>query len=202
LNSPAHIAVWQYHKKGMECIYNMMGEPLKNDGFASVRRWHRDVKYELDPPRLEGQSLCDYLANNTEEVGMRAYIDYIFHSQYVTLMTIWALAREVPFFAERTLTICYEELMSNPDEARTVQGILDFLYNRTSTYDQAKSTTTYRAEATPGSPSASQRPREYSGAHATSHDQALRDRLIGVIRRIDAEHYNGDIAWLDSVLPC
>jgi len=39
-------------------------------------------------------------------------------------------------------------------------------------------------------------------AHSTTHDPNVRERLIKVIKKIDDEHYGGDIAWLDSVFPC
>ena len=43
---------------------------------------------------------------------------------------------------------------------------------------------------------------KYQGGHSTSHDPALRKRLRQLVRELDAEFYNGDIAWLASVWPC
>ena len=46
------------------------------------------------------------------------------------------------------------------------------------------------------------REEKYDGGHATSHDPTLRQRLLKIIKQIDREYYNNDIAWLHSILPC
>jgi len=67
--------------------------PDNYNPFAKVKRWYRVLRSgNLDPPR-NGRSLCKYLADESEEAGMRAYVDYVFNSQYITLMDDWALVR-------------------------------------------------------------------------------------------------------------
>jgi len=104
--------------------------------------------------------------------------------------------------------VCYEDLMK--DEEATVRRIHEFLYNGTNVVAPAT-----RAPAFASSSSVvdeydnlgshvirSVSRAEAADRHGTSHDAALRQRLTELIQWIDARYYDGDIAWLNSALPC
>lgn len=127
---------------------------------------------------------------------MRAYIDYIFHSQYVTLLTNLALAREIPAYADRTLAVCYGDLTSpNATKiASTVHKIQRHLYNATSNEELPY----------PWLGDAREFAKSYSGGHSTSKDPTLRQQLLDAVYKVDSEAFNGEIAWLNSsgIFPC
>jgi len=121
-------------------------------------------------------------------VGLRAYIDWVFNVKYQGILSTWALLQQAHYnhttatsVRDRTLVICYEDLTSPEDGAKTIQKIFEHL---TLAYG-------YQAQVA-----------EYSGDHATSHNVTILQQLTDIIAEIDEEYYNGDIAWLDSVLPC
>lgn len=63
----ALVSGYLFHKEGQEC------DDMGYKGELSLKRWYSWISYELDPPR-EHRSLCKYIASESEEVGMRAYI--------------------------------------------------------------------------------------------------------------------------------
>lgn len=196
----ALISGYLYHKSGMECWLNTMGKPKNPDkGFKQVKVWYEHLSYSLNPPR-GNRSLCTYLAEESDEIGMRAYVDYIFHSQWIPTFTIWALSKELPVFQNRTLTVCYADLSSTEEGqiSRTVQRMFDFYFPGSSDEFRA----TVRDSANKMDAAKSSKNQTYQGTHSTSHDPALHEHLEKLIRQIDHKYYNGDIQWLNSVLPC
>jgi len=142
--------------------------------------------FEPDFP-VEGRSLCDYLIAAPEADGLRAYVEYVTRERYSPFFAFWTYAQKAPLFKERTSTFCYDELTAS--NTFTVQNsmerMLDFLYNGTSHEEwELKDYMTNRH------------------AHGTSQDHTVRDRLTQMVRKLDQDHYNGDLAWLSSILPC
>jgi len=96
------------------------------------------------------------------------------------------MAQTLPQVTERTLTICYEDLKNPDTDLQTLNGMLEFLFG--GPYYKPYS------GPRPGFSDA--------GGHATTKDADLRTRLTKVIHDIDRKYYDGDIAWLDQMLPC
>jgi hypothetical protein len=105
-------------------------------------------------------------------------------------MSDWVLAQEFDVLRERTRAVCFQDLESSDRQLvkENVMGILNFLYSN--------------------SPPRKWHPKKnvvlgnYSGGHATSHDTVLREHLVQLIKQLDEEYFNGEIAWAHSVLPC
>lgn len=89
---------------------------------------------------------------------------------------------------ERTLTVCYEAMMSPERDEEAINSILDFWFNGTATHKPYNG-------SLPGHV-------DYTGGHATTHDEGLRSHLKDVARTVDEKYYNGEIKWVDSALPC
>ncbi|KAL7547113.1 hypothetical protein ACHAWF_010424 [Thalassiosira exigua] len=102
------------------------------------------------------------------------------------MLTMWAEAENITRVAERTHVTCFEDLGSPERDAEAFSGALDFLLGS----DRRRRNETKPSDA------------PFLLGHETSHDPALRSRLKEVIRDLDARYYNGELAWLDSVLPC
>jgi len=156
-------------------------------------KWIARLSYELHPPN-SGRSICQYMVDvRNEYAAMRAYMEWVIHHYYKGILSLWAVAEQVRYVGERTMTVCYEDLVSSKQEyAIRARLMVDFLFNSTENHkpwndgdERSTSNDARRAEK-----------------HSTSHNSTYHEHLLDVIREIDREYYNGDIEWLDSVLPC
>jgi len=85
------------------------------------------------------------------------------------------------------MVMCYE-LLSSPDTDKAmVDMALKFWFNGT---EHGPYTGTL-----PGH-------QNYTGGHSTPHDPVLRGHLVDLIKELDEKYYNGEIAWLNEILPC
>jgi len=195
------------------------GRPLRHrrlSRWAEADDWDKRVSYELNPPAA-GRSICQYLADTPEEVGLRAYLEYVMRTKYFSLLGIWGMAQEIDEVGERTKTVCFKDLVDvtaglyeskqrpskldgavNPSSFQTfssaqpvVNGVLDFLYNGTSRHEPWKPPK-YNPRLV----------RFIRDGHSTPHEPGLRERLAEIIMGIDERYYSGDIKWLSTKLPC
>lgn len=146
------------------------------------------MSYEI-PEKQRKMMFCNYLLREKEEKGLKAYIEWVFHAHYEVMLSAWGLSQGLPYVGDRTLNICYEDMASkdmNRSKA-TTETVLDFFHNGT----KHKPWRGFEPDMT-----------HDAGGHATSKDPDMRKRLIKIIKRLDHKYYNGDIAWLDSMLPC
>jgi len=196
------------NRSGRECSTDHYGKPFKGGSgknrFVEVKQWLQVVSYELRPHHNQ-RTLCQYLADESETNGMRAYIDYIFHSQYVQPFENFALIWQgqhqrsdgrggfgLRSLSDRTMVVCLEDLSHKTNSTLvldTVHRVQDFLFN----------TTDHR-------PAWSGKLKKLQGGagegHSTTSDPDERSRLERIIGQIDETFYDGDIAWLDSIFPC
>lgn len=179
-----------YHYKGFEC--GMSFE--KPNEFSYLRRWNEYISYELNPQPRANHTLCRYLQNtgrNLENriVSVRAYVDWVMRYYYSGILSHWALSQQIPEIRQRTLTVCYEHLMSEQSDQQTVQSIVDFFFNGTVHYKG-------RWDGVPPGHL------QYDGEHSTLTDVGIRDMVLKLIKEVDTKYYNGEIAWANSILPC
>lgn len=176
----------------MECEYNPLGTTMDDEAkevFKHIRKtWRGKIHIGFRPPVPQNWTLCDFLAKSTEEIGLRAYTEHIFHSQYELFMINWALAQEIPVLNERTKVVCYENLRS--DTSSTMESVFNFLFNGTSPVKSSSLSFETRKLA------------DYTGSHSDSGDTDMYRRLTQIIQQMDKQYYKGDIAWLDSKFPC
>jgi len=193
---------------GRECWLNGRGgrrkltPPNKNDGRED---WDSYVGYELNPPRKNrSETICHYMAKSSEKDGLRVYLDWVFHVHYRTILSRFALAQDIEPIRERTRVVCYEDLVSHEKGQEAARGIVSFLLNNGAAGrgNIVADSRGLVGAAVPADEPKSQTKEQYRGGHATSQDKDLREKLKKLIEELDAEHYDGDIAWLDSVLPC
>ena len=187
------VSGYLFHSEGQECDKTTPdGQTvIKRNGRWYLRHWEHYVKYELDPP-ANGRTMCRYMADESEDIGMHAYIDFVFNYHYSRgMLSHWGLSQGIPEVGDRTMTVCYEDLMSPERDVATMNRMLDFWYNGSSTSGNHEP----YAGIAPGHVN-------YSGGHSTTHDPVVRERLKEIAKRVDLEYYSGEIAWADSVLPC
>lgn len=181
-----------YHASGRECWYNSENHPLPLDRARrvypkSADNWTRFLRTTrlLVPDEFQNQTICHYMVHADEVGGMRVYLDWVFHAFYDNL-DHWALAHLIPEVQQRTLHVCYEDFLSPDKSQRVIEGLLSFLFNQSS----VEWTGPVSGQTT------------YSGGHSTHSDPDQSRRLLQIIHDLDREEFNGEIAWLHSVLPC
>jgi len=154
--------------------------------------WEEHLSYELQPP-ANGRSICQYIAKTQPATGMRAYIDWSMRYYYGPIFAHWAMAKEILEMRERTLTVCYEDLMSQDRDLETVHSIVDFFFNGSAPVAW---------DGTP--PGHAKVESGYKGGHSTTNDrtQEEKEELLQLIKEIDELIYHGEIAWLNSIQPC
>lgn len=160
------ISGYLYHKSGRECWLDQNGNPrFKNKTFD----WESNLLYPPSPPS-RNRTLCQYLAEESEEDGMRAYVDFSLSDLYKGLLPHYELVTKTD--RQRTLFVCFADLEDN--KTATYLEIMNFLY--------------------PGGHSFTKLPngaRENDGSHGTSRDEELRQRLRSIIENVDRENFQG-----------
>jgi len=175
-----------YHFKGFECG---MADKIRD----YLGEWDEHLSYKLQPPRGQ-KTLCQYLSRTgTETIGLRAYIDWVMRYYYTPIFSHWAMSREVPEMQKRTLTVCYEDLMSKDKDTEAVHSLVNHFFDGRPP-SPWEGTAPGHAEVKSG----------YMGGHSTTKDRSAdeKERLIKLIKMIDQKYYHGEIAWLNSIQPC
>lgn len=216
-----------YHKSGKECWLTSSGQPKSNtDREVKHHKKHWDEQILnfpniiVDPPNIQ-RTICEYLSNETDVNGMRAYIGWVFAVKWHDVFERYAISQQQQITRERTMVVCYDDFIptsapSNNDggyyNQQTIDNVYNFLYNGSSYYygvDDNGNNNNNKNSAIAGQPpppttttTAPKIPIYHDGPHSTSHDPVLRQHLKDVIMELDQNFFNGDIAWLDRILPC
>jgi hypothetical protein len=165
----AIVSGYLYHMSGRECWLDAFGSPRPvNKTFD----WESRLKLPLTPPS-SGRSLCSYLAEESEEDGMRAYVDYSVSDLYRGIVPHRRLVEETETDGDRhTLFICFGDLEDEKALPATHRRAMQWLY--------------------PGRPYAMERTfSKDTKGHGTSRVLPLRLRLRSLVSTLDRQHFDG-----------
>ena len=197
----ALVSGYLYHKQGRECFTDPNGLPLRDKQTHKRRIGHTEyLKFTTFIDAVNDHpagNLCQYLMDEPVGKGMRAYIDFVFRNDYYSssLLAWRSLSLQVDWIQERTHVTCFESLMSNRSAA--LADLLAFYYPT-----GVPNTMQVRAHTADRLHMLSSKNGTYHGPHSTNHDAELRENLIRVIHELDNEFYDGQIAFVDSMIPC
>jgi hypothetical protein len=140
--------------------------------------------------------MCHYLLDHEEEVGMMAYIAASLSDSYGGLRQYLRMARERNKQGEPTATkslfVCFEDLSNPRKQDNVFHAMVDFLYPGPHNFTFARQ----------DKPEAKTTPRAYAGLHASDPDPVLRYRLLDVVRGLDRDVFDGDLARIDDLIGC
>jgi len=199
----ALISGYLYHKMGHECWKNenggsMAGRRQRYKGWLQTYNWEQHLKDTYVIPPALGRNLCTYLADESEQDGMRVYVDVALQKWYRGVRVARELALQSSVGGNRTLFVCYEQLISTREQS--MREIMEWMYpGKIKGSDKDAFTSQHRILPVK---SESHQASVYSGGHATSHDPELRLRLRSIIERLDEELFHGEIASLNAALSC
>jgi hypothetical protein len=132
--------------------------------------------------------------------GMRAYIDFVFRGNYYSssLFAWHVVSQHVDWMRQITHVMCFEHLMNNRTDA--LKELAAFYYPAGVPHSvQVRSREAGRSQLLTSKHGNST---TYNGPHATDHDAELRLSLMQVVRQLDEDYYNGQIEFMDSMIPC
>lgn len=181
----AIVSGYLYHKSGRECWLTFNGGS-RGSLPEKTFRWENLITFPGNFPPGNKRSICRYLADESEEDGMRVYIDVALSKWYPGVLPYWRRVQERLVNGEesRTLQVCLED--ASLHEEASFYRMMDFLYPGGHDYEL------------PIRPPKG----EYSGSHSTSHDPELRDRLLLLVKRLDDEIFGGVLADMQAAFRC
>mmetsp|Transcript_22858 Transcript_22858/g.50773 ORF Transcript_22858/g.50773 Transcript_22858/m.50773 type:complete len:348 (+) Transcript_22858:136-1179(+) len=183
----ALISGYLYHRTGRECNLTPHGNPW-NKTVVELMHFENYLSGTLgriDPP-VRDRSLCQYLADESEEVGVKVYMDWAFEVYYSKVLRHYEFTQSSPERKHKTIFLCFEKLTGNRTELR------EFLWE---TYDLFFPGGGMRVMIKP-------KQSGYAGGHATDQDPELRSRLQALIENYDQQYFNSMAAKFQSTFPC
>jgi hypothetical protein len=224
----AFVSGYLYHKSGRECWLDPEGNLPANGGTTRerLRGWEASVATWLGPsdPEPANRSLCRYLADEDEEVGMKVYVAYALARWYRGLVPYLERTRDgsrlLPqgtrphppsaaghnnYNNSRSLYVCLEDASDPRRERMVYDSIMDFLYPGGFVDGGGRHAHPFPqkgASALDEGDAAAAAPRRYDGPHATDRDPTQRRRLAELVTRLDNTLFKNRIALTDGLLGC
>jgi hypothetical protein len=178
------ISGYLYHKAGKECWLDLYGKPEQGGWLLNNTEEHWELRllhhnlttFQNRPWRPgNGRDLCRYLAEESEEEGLRVYTTWALVSFINPLLQFrrQRLGFERREKRNRTMFVCYEQLVNPKTHSSTAFSIYRWLYpNKMPTFNISSPNNTYQ------------------GGHASDANPVLRARLHEILSKIDLEFFN------------
>jgi hypothetical protein len=176
------VSGYLYHRSGKECWLDAYGKVRAANKTVD---WESKLSLTLDPPS-RNRSVCSYLAEESEEVGLRAYMDFSVSDLYAGIVPHRELAErlEKEKGSTRTLFLCFGDLEDRDAFSSAHRRAMEWLYPGRP-YEQVK--------------------KGFAGntnGHGTTRDSGVRDRLLALVSRFDREHFGGIGQRATEMLGC
>lgn len=192
------ISGYLYHKAGRECgpdnIKTEVAEQRKSNFGQFVKINHINYTY----PPFQNRTLCDYLAEESEEDGMRVFVDGAYHTWYSRLVhPFWSSMQERKsnLGEEKTMLLCYDQLIQ-PDG---FDILMNWFFPGGHSFDAPESLDMMPFSASSATSNSS---KYYDGSHSTSKEPVQRARLLALAKTYDAELLNGALESINTHFHC
>lgn len=187
----AIVSGYLYHKTGRECHLDFYGRPWPKDMLRSDFARYLNMDMSAYPP-IHNRSLCEYLAQEPERIGLRVYMDFSLNKFYPNALRYWKSVhkQESPC---RTLFICLEEIPDPSYCPDVFYRSMQWLYPGEGPGKNLSGLLQLPA----------QQPRLAKG-HATQGENsaAMRQRLRTLVRQFDQTRLNNQLAVLERLYKC
>lgn len=178
----AVVSGYLYHQSGRECWLGLNGEPIN---LMLFRNWETFISFDEPYPPANNRSICTYLANESEQDGMRVYIDVALSKYYAKLLPYWnEVQHRIARGVDKTLFVCLENVQDPAKQRLEFQTMVNWLY---------PGGHRFRLSA---------KPKAYTGAHATSHDDTIRRRLVALAQQMDHTIFKNSLMAIQEAFQC
>ena len=195
------VSGYLYHSAGHECWIDFRGDTRQVN---QTNDWDLELKFHKHnqvpfPPR-NNRSLCSYLQEETEEVGIQVLMDVALSQWYKGIVPYYNKVQEHLQLdpRPRSLFLCYEDLVDPFQQEAVFYQILDWMFPGENVSVSANMPADMKALLV-------QQQKHhglYSGGHASTHDVKLRARLRGLVERYDRKLFNNTVAASNAIFGC
>ena len=188
------VSGYLYHKSGRECWLDQEGQPRRKNKTFVWEPYLTIPHAHLAPPdghrtTTTGISLCQYLINESEEDGMRAYVDLSLHQLYAGILPHRALvlSQEQSSQPNKTLFVCFEELSHPATQQATFDKIMKHLFPAETTMNHTNTKHTFP----PQRQNAWQKPMAVAAAATTTAAAAAANQAFVTVSESISSGSNG-----------
>ena len=238
----AMVSGYLYHRAGYECTIDFRGTTSHHSKhFDMERHYHHKLwdtpKYltyhyqqNMSFPPRHNRSLCTYLAQESESVGMAIVMDLALSRWYKGIVKYHQMASASA--PNKTLFLCFEDLVDPFQQEPIYYQILNFLFPTNDDNNETKIDWTNTApmpgamkqalvrqqqqqsapspnlnqsqqQPSSSSSSSSNNSNYYEGGHASSHDPQLRARLRSLVEYWDQSLlFQGAVTESNAIFQC
>jgi hypothetical protein len=213
----AFVSGYLYHKTGRECWLDPdgypNGKPLSRQfnlywGAPVKIAQHRHSRFGVIPPR-HNRSLCEYLADETEQDGMKVYVAVALDRWYSGLkeyLERTKMASIVPgssSLGTRSYFVCLEDASDPRYQKDWYDAAMDHLYPGSAVDGGGRYAHPFpQRPVAKAKGNAHNQHAAYHGSHATSHDPDLRQRLTQLVSELDRDVFDGRVSAVDAMIGC
>lgn len=181
------ISGYLYHKSGRECWLGMYGEPLMEHDQQEntlIGGWDQVLQKSHSFTAINNRSLCQYLAEESPEVGIRVYSEYALHRWYRPFFNLIA-HRTSRQGTSRSIFLDLHQLSNETTRHSLLLMLRDFFVLQNKTLHEPNNNARNRQHEST----------THDHGHDTSHDPMLRLKLKDLIRQVDQTYLNG---WINQ----
>lgn len=199
------VSGYLYHKAHRECDLTQNGQPNYHGWLLNNSKEHWEVRINetltksMQPwPLGRDRDLCTYLSEESEEDGMRVYMEWVKAYYFDPLIEFTRERRQEEKLKNinHTLFYCFETFMDN-----FTQGLVDFCHFLFPEAPLPQQIHRYGAASYNGAYKAYYySPTLLVAGHSTVRDPKMRRRLKDIIQRLDQKLFEGSIERTDREL--
>lgn len=183
----ALVSGYLYHRAGYECEMDQFGRRVQKFGGRRHHLWY--LNFEPDPPR-RNRTICDYIRQESEADGMRAYMLWCLGWWYKGIIPYYehvkGLRQQDPQEPLRSIFVCFEDLTDPSQQEDLFYKIMDWFFpgghNLKMPHEAMKE--------------------EYHGPHASNPDPEVRQRLRSLVQQLDRDDFNSTYTYMQSLFRC
>lgn len=185
----ALVSGYLYHQSGHECWLSFAGAPLPKQ-LQKNYNWEAYMTYS-DPPYhpRKRRSICQYLADESREMGMRVYMDVALSKWYSQILPYYQRVQKRNTEMKHTKFLCFEQLTQSNQTEELFLESMDWFFPGGHTYN----TTPMAVQDMEST---------YKVAHATNSPSSVKHRLRNLVQHLDEKIFHGTYSAMDKALGC
>jgi len=176
----------------------------KNFDWQPFVTYHHSRSQPLSYPPRNGRSVCQYVADEPLEIGMRVYVDVALSKWYGGLRRYHEMSQQqlLKDGIQRTMFVCFEDFTDPLQQQQIYDRTMSFLFPTRASDDGVTSRNNETLshfkipEPTPFEGA------YYSEGHSVNRDPKERAQLRNLVERLDRDFFNNDVSKLDALFGC